>query len=56
MDDMLGADRMMKLRREQPLQLRPWASPRDEKRFIRKIRPNESSDFGQADGAEGKIR
>jgi len=39
MDDVLGADRMVKLHLKQSLQLRPWASLRDEKLFICKIRP-----------------
>ncbi len=39
MDDLLGADGMTKLRREQPLQFRPGALLRDEKLFVCKIRP-----------------
>src|SRR5574337_1151275 len=39
MDDVLGAHRMMKLRREQPFQFRSRALLRDEKLFICKIRP-----------------
>jgi hypothetical protein len=39
MDDLLGADGMTKLHGEQPLQFRPRALLRDEKLFVRKIRP-----------------
>lgn len=39
MDDVLGAHRMMKLRRKQPFQFRSRALLRDEELFIRKIRP-----------------
>lgn len=39
MDDLLRADGITKVRREQPLQLRPRALLWDEKLFVREICP-----------------